>query len=167
MTDSTTWRHWKTRKIPQVIWVIDEIYNNLWRKTINQQRLQRLGDELDAEKLLQMSKQWSVIKMEKNLTTKNVFQMLKDGSKKNFSTREIFMKWLHDRDKQGFSSIIFNFDELEKHSSFNIYLLNLRFCPDSSLTNNQIESGPPRPQKFKFLKLYSHTEVTKKLWIRA
>lgn len=130
MAESNPLQHWKTRKIPQVIWVIDEIYNNLWRKTINQQRLQRLGDELDAENLLQMSKPWSVIKIGKNLTTENVFQMLKDGSKKNFSTREIFMKWLHDRDKQGSSSIIFNADELEKHSSFNIYLLNLRFCHD-------------------------------------
>lgn len=114
MAESNPWRHWKTRKIPQVIWVIDEIYNNLWRKTINQQRLQRLGDELDAEKLLQMPKPWSVIKMEKTLTTKLIFQMLKDGSKKNFSTREIFMKWLHDRDRQGLSSIIFDFDEVEK-----------------------------------------------------
>lgn len=72
MAESNPWRHWKTRKIPQVIWVIDEIYNNLWRKTINQQRLQKLGDELDAEKLLQMPKPWSVIKMEKNLTTKHI-----------------------------------------------------------------------------------------------
>lgn len=138
MAESNPWRHWKTRKIPQVIWVIDEIYNNLWRKTINQQRLQKLGDELDAEKLLQMPKPWSVIKMEKNLTTKLIFQMLKDGSKKNFSTREIFMKWLHDRDRQGLSSIIFDFDEVEKHNSSYIYLLNLPFCPDSSLANNQI-----------------------------
>lgn len=61
-----------------------------------------------------MPKPWSVIKMEKNLTTKLIFQMLKDGSKKNFSTREIFMKWLHDRDRQGLSSIIFDFDEVEK-----------------------------------------------------
>lgn len=138
MAESNPWRHWKTRKIPQVIWVIDEIYNNLWRKTINQQRLQKLGDELDAEKLLQMPKPWRVIKMEKNLTTKLIFQMLKDGSKKNFSTREIFMKWLHDRDRQGLSSIIFDFDEVEKHNSSYIYLLNLRFCPDLSLANNQI-----------------------------
>lgn len=141
MAESNPWRHLKTRKTPQVIWVIDEIYNNVWRKTINQQRLQRLGDELDAENLLQMPKPWSVIKMEKNLTTKHILEMLKDGSKKNFSTREIFMKWLHDRDRKGLSSIIFDFDEVEKHDLSYIYLLNLRFFPDSSLANNQINKA--------------------------
>lgn len=107
MAESISSRHWKTRKIPQVTWVINEIYNNLWRKTINQNRLHKLGDELDAEKLLQMPSSWSVTKQETRLTTKNIFQMLKEGSKKNFSTTEIFMKWLHDRDHQGLSSIIF------------------------------------------------------------
>lgn len=82
MAESNPWRHLKTRKTPQVIWVIDEIYNNVWRKTINQQRLQRLGDELDAEKLLQMPKPWSVIKMEKNLTTKDILKMLRWFEKK-------------------------------------------------------------------------------------
>lgn len=51
------------------------------------------------------------------------------------------MKWLHDRDRQGLSSIIFDFDEVEKHNSFYIYLLNLRFFPDSSLANNQINKA--------------------------
>lgn len=46
-----------------------------------------------------MLKLWSVIKMEKNLIIKYILEMLKDGLKKNFLIREIFMKWLYDRDR--------------------------------------------------------------------
>lgn len=93
--------HWKTRKIPQVVQVIHDIYNNLWKKTLEEDKLLGLGDALDAEKLLQMQSPWSVIRNERNLTTQSILQNLKDGSKKKFSTREIFMKWLNERDEQG------------------------------------------------------------------
>lgn len=90
--------------------------------------MQRLGDELDAEKLLQMSNTMEHYKKRKNLTTKIIFQMLKDGSKKNVSTWEIFMKWLQERDKQGLSSMIFRFDELEKHGLFKNNFKWKTFC---------------------------------------
>lgn len=93
--------HWKKRKIPQVAEVINYIYNNLWKKPLEEDKLLGLGDALDAEKLLQMQSPWSVIRNERNLTTQSILQNLKDGSKKQFSTREIFMKWLNERDEQG------------------------------------------------------------------
>lgn len=83
-----------------------------------------------------MLKLWSVIKMEKNLIIKYILEMLKDGLKKNFLIREIFMKWLYDRDRKGLLFIIFDFDEVEKYDLFYIYLLNLCFCFDLLLVNN-------------------------------
>lgn len=98
--------HWKTRKIPQVVWVIGDIYNNLWKKTLDENKLLGLGDALDAEKLLQMQSPWSVIKNERNLTTQSILQNLKDGlNKTKFSTREIFMKWLNERDEQEYNYV--------------------------------------------------------------
>lgn len=92
--------HWKTRRIPQVKWIIDEIYNKLAGKAINATRLLKLGDELDKEGLLHMSPPWKTVK-EGRMTTREMFQSFKNQSLKSFTTREIYVRWLDDRDRIG------------------------------------------------------------------
>lgn len=95
-----TEEHWKTRRIPQVKWIIDGIYNKLEGKVINATRVIKLGDELDKEGLLHMSPKWTSVK-EGRMTSKEMFQTFKNKSVKSFTTREIYVRWLHAWDMMG------------------------------------------------------------------
>lgn len=95
----------KPRKVDQVVQIINEIYNKVWQRTLNLRKLHKCGDELDAEKLLNVSPlSWNEIK-EGNMKSRELFGMLKNHSEKTFATRDIFMKWLKSRDKSG---LLFN-----------------------------------------------------------
>lgn len=96
---------WRTRNVTQVIWIINEIYNNITDVDVfNVKKIHLLGDELDGEHLLNYSQSfssWQTVKGATNVDKKELFQKLKDNSKKTFTTRIIFMKWINSRDKSG------------------------------------------------------------------
>lgn len=125
-----TEEHWKTRRIPQVKWIIDGIYNKLEGKVINATRVIKLGDELDKEWLLHMSPKWTSVK-EGRMTSKEMFQTFKNKSVKSFTTREIYVRWLHAWDKMACNSI--------QDSEMQFILENLRnrkkYCTLEKLNN--------------------------------
>lgn len=95
----------KPRKVDQVVQIINVIYNKLWQRTLNLRQLHKCGDELDAEKLLNVSpSSWNEIK-KGNMKSRELFGMLKNHSEKTFATRDIFMKWLKSKNKSG---LLFN-----------------------------------------------------------
>lgn len=93
------------RKVAQIVWVINTIYNDQWRRTINRTRISTLGDKLDAEKLLNASPSWTEIR-KGNMKTPELFGWLKNKSLKTFATRDIFMNMLKSRDPRG---LLFSF----------------------------------------------------------
>lgn len=89
----------KPRKVDQVVQIINEIYIGLWQSALNLRELHKCGDELDAEKLLNVyPSSWNEIK-EGNMKSRELFEMLKNHSEKTFATRDIFMKWLKSKNK--------------------------------------------------------------------
>lgn len=105
MAEASPPQHWKSRRNPQVIWIIDEIYNTCWQATkFSTQKLQNLGDELDDESLLHFSSSfpsWQTLKEATGVDKRELFKLLKDHSIKTFTTRIIFMKMIYFNDKSG------------------------------------------------------------------
>lgn len=97
--------HSRTRKVPQVIMIVNEIYNKLDVDAFNVNRIHQLGDELDGEHLLNGSQSWKKVKESTQLNKKKLVQFLKDSSEKTFTARVIFMKWIHVKDKLGIYSL--------------------------------------------------------------
>lgn len=96
--------HSRTRKVRQVSFTVNEMYNKLNVDAMNFKTIDKLGDELDGEHLLNYSQSfssWQTVKGATNVDKKKLFQKLKDNSKKTFTTRIIFMKWINSRDKSG------------------------------------------------------------------
>lgn len=96
--------HWRTRKVPQVSWFINEMYNDFNVDAFSRTTIHQIGDELDGEHLLNVSKPfspWETVKKSEKLNKPELFKLLKDSSERTFTTRVIFMKWIHLRDKKG------------------------------------------------------------------
>lgn len=96
--------HSRTRKVPQVIMFVNEMYNKLDVSAFNVKTIHQLGDELDGEHLLNGSQSWKKVKESTQMDKKGLVQFLKDSSEKTFTARIIFMKWIYVKDKLGIHS---------------------------------------------------------------
>lgn len=101
MAEAPVTKDWKSRRNPQVIWLINEIFNTFWEMTqLNTQRLLDLGDELDDESLFQFSSSfpsWKTYREAFTVDKKELFKQLKNNAVKTFTTRIIFMKMIYPK----------------------------------------------------------------------
>lgn len=86
--------HSRTRKVPQVIMFVNEMYNKLDVSAFNVKTIHQLGDELDGEHLLNGSQSWKKVKESTQLDKKRLVQFLKDSSEKNIYCKD----YLHEVD---------------------------------------------------------------------
>lgn len=97
--------HSRTRKVRQVSFTVNEMYNKLNVDAMNFKTIDKLGDELDGEHLLNGSQSWKKVKESINPKKKDLIKFLKESSEKTFTARIIFMKWIHVKDKLGIYSL--------------------------------------------------------------